>query len=383
MTKSPPEEIRILHLRDSPWVCGPGRTILETGVTIDRSRFRYIVGALTSDAERSGELYEEAVRRQIPAYRIHETSRLDRGALREILRIIDLEKVDILHTHELRSDILGYICARRQHIAVISTLHGWIRNDLKNRAFVWLDKQLVRHFDHIIAVSELIAEEMRGHGTPEERLSVVNNAIVLDRLTPDPSDRSFREEIGATDGTLVIAKIGRLSREKGHPDLFAALKEVVAVHPDCKLALVGIGPDKETLKARARSYGLEQKIHFTGYRQDMERIYNGANLVVQSSLTEGMPNVVIESLLMKKPVIATSVGGTPEIIRDGANGILVRPGHPEELARAIILFTREPQKFHGMVEEGRKTIVEQFSFDNRSRRLEQIYLKVMNRRARP
>jgi glycosyltransferase involved in cell wall biosynthesis len=147
--------------------------------------------------------------------------------------------------------------------------------------------------------------------------------------------------------------------------------------------LVGIGPEHDALQDRVRSLGLEQHVHFAGFRQDMERIYNGVDVVVQSSLTEGMPNVVIESLLMQKPVIATDVGGTSQIIRDGANGTLVRPGHPEELARALILFMREPHRFLGMVEVGRKTIIEQFGFDTRSRRLEQIYLKVMNLRARP
>jgi glycosyltransferase involved in cell wall biosynthesis len=380
MTKSPPEQIRVLHLRDSPWVCGPGRTILETGVTIDRSRFRYIVGALTSGSERGAELYEEAVRRGIPAYGIRESKRFDVAAVREILRIIDLERVDILHTHELRSDILGYICSRMRRVPIITTLHGWIRNDLKSKAAVWLDKQLVRRFDHIIAVSERIAEEMRGDGLPQERLSVLNNAIVLDRIAPDPSERSFRDEIGASDGTAVIAKIGRLSREKAHSDLLQALQQVVELHPDCKLVLVGVGPDRDSLQDQARSLGLEGHVHFLGFRQDMERIYNGVDLVVQSSLTEGMPNVVIESLLMRKPVIATDVGGTSEIIRDGSNGLLVRPGRPNELARAITMFLSQPQRFRAMAENGRKTILERFGFDRRSRLLEEIYAGVMEGR---
>lgn len=365
--------INVLHLRDSPWIDGPGRTILETGSTIDRESFRYIIGTFVGEGAGNDALYLEARRREIPAHAIRERRRLDPGVLSRILKIVDQEKVDIIHAHEVRSDLLGLICARARGLPAVTTLHGWIRNDARGHALVFLDKLFLLRFDHVVTVSSALAEEVMDFGLDSSRVTVVHNAIVPDRLKPDRADRRLRRDLDLADDEILIGKIGRLSPEKGLPGLLAAMREVRRAGYPARLAIAGIGPEEEATRTLVSELGLGNAVHFLGYQQDMQPVYNSLDLVVQASLTEGMPNVIIEALLMGLPVVATDVGGTREVLEGGKHGILVPPGRPEALAEAIVGFCRNPGETIERARNGRRFIREFFGFEARTRKMEALY----------
>jgi len=365
--------INVLHLRDSPWVDGPGRTILETGSTIDRGSFRYIIGTFLGEGIENNALFEEAQRREIPVHAIRERRRFDPGVLSRILNIVDREKVDIIHTHEVRSDLLGLICARARGLPVVATLHGWIRNDTRGKVLVFLDQLCLPRFDHVVAVSSVLADEVLQFGLDPSRLTVIHNAIVLDRLKPDPNDRGLRQELHVADDEILIGKIGRLSPEKGIPDLLSAIREVRRAGHPARLALVGVGPEEESVRVLVADLGLDSAVHFLGYRKEMQAVYNSLDLVVQASHTEGMPNVIIEAMLIGVPVVATDVGGTREVLDGGKSGILVPAGKPAALAEAIARFCGNPQEQTLRTRCGREFIRERFGFEARTRKMEALY----------
>lgn len=373
--------INILHLRDSPWVDGPGRTIIETGVRIDPSKFGYHIGAFCKKNVENIIFINLAKQRNLKVYPIRESGRIDPKVFPEITKIIDKENIDIIHTHEVRSDMVGLICSAYKRIPVIATLHGWIENNVKGRLYTGIDKRMLRYFDAIIAVSEKMKREVSELGINKDKIHVLHNALVLENYKRDFSQRQFRSELGITDEDLLVANIGRLSPEKGQSDFIYAANDTLKKTQNIKFVLIGIGPDRDKLVKLVNDLGLQKHVIFAGYKQNMEKLYGSIDLIVQSSHTEGLPNVVLEAMAMGVPVIATNVGGTAEIIQNGQTGILVLPGKPHAIAEHIIRFRRNPEDYINMTKNGIDIIQKYFDISVRTKKLEVIYETIMDMRA--
>jgi glycosyltransferase involved in cell wall biosynthesis len=373
------QKTNILHLRDSPWVCGPGRTILESGVRINPERYGYFVGAFCRKGSSEFPLVQGALDRNLNVFPIYESHSYDPTILLQIRRIVQMEKIDIIHTHEVRSDAVGLTCAKLCRIPVVTTLHGWIANNIKGRVLTRLDKSVLRFFDHVIAVSDKIREAALLSGVKEDRVSVLHNALIIEDYCPNRKNREFRKEISVSDKCLLIGNIGRLSPEKGQADFIKAASLVLKERKDVKFVLIGKGDDEVGLKELTQELEITHEVIFAGYRDDMQNIYNSLDLVVQSSYTEGMPNVILESLAMEVPVIASDVGGTAEVVDNNETGLLMPPGKPEEIAEKILLFIHDRNMFGEMAKKGRRHVEANFNFDARTKKLSFIYDRVCPR----
>ena len=371
MTKE--NRINILHLRDSPWVDGPGRTILESASRINSEKYGYFIGAFCNKDSKGNPFIDTAVGRKLKVFRIDESHSLDWTILSQIKHLIVREKVDIIHTHEVRSDLFGLVAGKLAGVPVMTTLHGWIENGLKGKLFTRIDKGILRLFDHVIAVSEKMKDEVLRFSVKPEKVSVLHNALVIENFSRNSEDRSFREEIGVNGETLLVGNIGRLSPEKGQADFIRSAAKVISRHEDARFVLIGKGDDKPHLEALSRSLGLDEKVLFLGYRSDMVQVYNSLDIVVQTSYTEGMPNVVLEALAMEVPVIATDVGGTSEVIKNNHTGVLVGPGKTEIIAENILNFINTRDVFTKMARNGRRRVVKHFNFDERTKKLSELY----------
>ena len=369
----PQQKINILHLRDSPWVDGPGRTILETASLIDTTKYNYIIGAFGCPDGTSSPLVEAATSRSLKVFPIKEKKSFDLNIIRQILKYIDKNNIHILHSHETRSDLLGLICAKKKNILLATTLHGWIVNDFKSKMLTCLDKIILHFFDMVIVVSKRMKQQVMKFKIPEKKIHVLRNSLLVDQYIPDSEDKAFRKEFNIPPGTVLIGNIGRLSPEKGQVDFILAANEILKKNYNVKFVLIGIGPDQEKLQKLTQENSISDSVIFTGYRSDMQSIYNSLDLVIQSSYTEGMPNVVLESLLMEVPVIATDVGGTSEAIINEKTGILIVPKNTAEIKRQINLFLKNQNKFRMMAVRGRHLVKEKFNFHDRTKKLSLIY----------
>lgn len=374
--------ITVLDLRDSPWVDGPGRTILDCAETIDTSRVRIIIGAFDGGSPDRRAYEEEARRRGLEVARIRERRSVDPGVFRQVFDICRSTRADVIHAHDLRSNVVGYVCARRMGLAFVSTAHGWIANNFKGRIQVALDKVIMRQADHIISVSEETRSRLGTWASPE-RCTVIPNAVRAERYLPRRGPGAFRASHGVADDELLIANIGRLSPEKGQAAFLAAALEIVRWHRNIQFVLFGLGPDQVELERFVTRNGLGPHVIFAGYRSDMDVIYNELDLVVQSSTTEGMPNVVIEALLMEVPIIATDVGGTREVLNHGLTGVLIDPGEHDTLVASIEGFVADRNKFVKMAREGRRDMLLRFDHARRVERLADIYERVLRARRGP
>lgn len=369
----------ILDLRDSPWVDGPGRTILDCAESLQQMGCRFVIGTFANAHGEESVYAAEARRRNLEVLILRESGQFDWRVFAQLLRAMKAIKVDIVHTHDLRSNVIGLLCARWHSKPVITTVHGWIANTTKRRVYRALDKMLLRFFDAIVAVSNRTKELIEKAWIAESRITVINNALKIEQYIPDKSDQSYRTELGVDGKTLLIANIGRLSPEKGHLEFLQAGKELLPKHPRIKFILIGVGPEQALLESFVSDNGMAKNVVFAGFRNDMKRIYNSLDLVVQSSYTEGMPNVVLESLLMNVPVIASDVGGTAEIIEHGKTGVLILPGQPAELAREIASFVANPVRHKTMARLGREVVIDRFNHQKRVEEFAALYSQLMAR----
>jgi glycosyltransferase involved in cell wall biosynthesis len=370
--------IRVLHLRDSPWVDGPGRTILETGSHLDRARVEYHIGVLVAQREGEHPLVDAARQRGISVTPITDRGPLDDQLLGPILALIDGLQIDILHTSEFRSNLIAQLIKRkRPKLRMVATAHGWIANTLRRRVTRFLDKMMFRRFDHVILVSEATRSLVPRWWLSDSRATVLRNALVLKSYGSDIVNKP-RRPIDPQQAVLV--NVGRMSPEKGQEMLLQAMHALTPRWPQLRLKFAGIGPLEQHLRAVARTLGLEDRVEFVGYVKDMPRLYADIDLVVQSSFTEGLPNVILEAAYLRVPIVATAVGGTAEVISHRESGWLIQP-KLEQLVDGIAEFLTNPQEFTRMAERAHQGIVQHYSFDVRTDKLTQVYERLMGRKS--
>lgn len=372
-------KIIILDLRDSPWVDGPGRTTLETASRIDHARYHIIVAGFTGGNQNNDEYTREAERRGHEVARLRERGALDPGVVKQVLKLIDQHAVDIIHTHEFRSNVIGLFCARRRRLPIVTTCHGWIANSAKGKLRVILDRLTLYFFDYIIVVSKKLQSQLLKQGIRRHRVSALSNAVAFENFGGTVNGKQFRDELGVPPETVLVANIGRLSPEKGPAEFVQAAKIVLQQFATIRFLLIGVGPERAKLEQLVNESGSADKFVFCGYRADMPEIYPSLDLIVQSSFTEGMPNVILEAATMEVPVIATRVGGTSEIIEHGVSGILVQPGETEELAAAMLNFLRDRRKHLDMARTASQTVRLRFSYESRTETLRSIYDSLVKR----
>ena len=370
------EPLRILDLRDSPWVDGPGRTVLETAERVNSDRFTIIVGGFYSGDPSENVYLREARSRSLEVCPIPDAHAYDMRIVKTVAESVRRLDIQVIHTHDFRSSAAGYFATRQASLPLVTTCHGWITNSAKGHIYKQLDIQLLRRFDTVITVSDKMRKYLESRGFRDDKLRTIRNTLVTEEYVVDKTDSGFRDELSIPKSTKLIANIGRLSPEKGQDLLIDAASVVLRDRHDIVLVFVGIGSEEERLKAKAAALGMTERVRFVGYRTDMKRIYNSVDLVVQSSLTEGMPNVILEALLMETPVIATNVGGTSEIVEHGVSGYLIEAGVPSQISSAINDFLQREQDHRKMAKRGSQKVRAEFDSSHRVQLLESVYSSV-------
>lgn len=369
--------IKVLHLRDTYEIGGPGKTMLETFRAIDATRFDLHLGVFQTRYEAGDTPFTVAAKSLgMPVHYLRGYNQYDPRVVRGVVELVKSEQFDLVHAHEVKSDVITYLASKLHRMPIMTTLHGWIGNRRKDRLLIALDKRVLRAFDCVIAVSGKIRDELVAGGVPKDVVRLLHNAIVVDKYRRTGQEGLLTSLIGKPVEHPVITTIGRLSPEKGQADLIEALAILAREGQAFSAIFVGDGPDRERLESRVLELGLEETIHFPGYLSQPERILEETDLMVLPSHTEGLPNAALEALVMEVPVLATRVGGTPEVVTDGATGRLVPPHEPQSLAADIREFLADPGPWKKMATRGRAMVEAQFDFRVRTRRLEAIYLEL-------
>lgn len=287
---------------------------------------------------------------------------------------------DIVNSHLFRSTLVAAPLAKRLGVPrVVETYHGreaWRRGAIKGSFGV--DRAVARWVDRVIAVSEAAREFLvRTKGIPAAKVVVVPNGRDLSIFKPGGDREAIRRELGLGPHTPVIGIIGRLEEQKGHVFALDGLSMVVSEFPEARLLVVGEGSLRGRLEAHARSARLAAHVLFTGFRRDVPRLIDAMDVVALPSLYEGMPLTAIEASAMAKPIVATAVDGTAEVVQDGTTGLLVPPGDPVALAEAIRVILRNSTRAKEMGEAGRRWVRARFDLDRQVEATARRYREVL------
>lgn len=269
----------------------------------------------------------------------------------ETLRLIRTLAVDVVHCHGYRADVVDAGAARAEGVATVSTVHGFTGGGWKNAVYEWLQFRALRRMDRVIAVSAPLVTLLRGRGIASDRIVLLPNAYE----PPDPplSRAEARRTLGLDPEATVVGWIGRMSHEKG-VDVFVD----AAVRSDdadwCWLA-IGDGPDRSA--ALAASAPLGRRAVLPGLVPNAGRSIRACDVLVLSSRTEGTPIVALEAMAAGVPVVATAVGGVPDLLDSGA-GVLVEPENPAALLEAIRAVVESSDEERGSVVQAARSRVE-------------------------
>jgi len=369
--------IRVLHLRDSPWVDGPGRTILETAARIDRSHIDYTIAPLVPDDGGQHPLVVAARNRGVPVEPVQDTGPLAL-LVERVIDLVDRLGIEVLHSSEFRTNLVALRCRRRRPaLKLVSTAHGWIANDARGKVKTFLDRLLLRRFDRVILVSHATRKRLPRWWVPDERVRVIHNALMLDSYGKET--RVSARQAPRPGEPIAILAAGRLSSEKGLDLLLRAIAALIPRYPNLVLTIAGTGPEEGALRRLGAELGLTHKVRYAGYIADMPTLYHQSDLVVQGSVTEGLPNVMLEAAYLGVPVVATDVGGTREVIEHGVSGWLVPGGSAEALADGIKRYLEDPAEFIAMAARGRRHVEQHFSIDARTQKQVTLYQELMGK----
>jgi glycosyltransferase involved in cell wall biosynthesis len=274
---------------------------------------------------------------------------------RELARILQGLRPDVVHTHGYRADLQAGSVARKMAIPIVSTVHGFTGGDFRMRLYEWLQERSLRRFDGVIAVSRPLYDRLRLKGMPDARLHRIPNAwepsgTLLSR-------EQARRELGLVPEAFVVGWAGRLSGEKGADVLIDALAQLRDDAVSC--CVIGEGPERASLEARVASLSLAQRVRWAGARPAAGLLFRAFDALVLSSRTEGTPIVLFEAMGAGVPIVATRVGGVPDVVGPD-EAWLVEPDAPEPLAGALAELRTQPALAASRVARSQRRLEREF-----------------------
>jgi glycosyltransferase involved in cell wall biosynthesis len=376
--------IRLLELRNTyKWGGGPDKTILLSAARHDPSRVSTIVAYVRDARDREFNIADQARALGLTFYEIEEHSKFDVGVLRTIRDIIIHHDINLIHSHDYKSDLFAYLVRwflRHRHVCLLSTAHGWALLSARGEIYRRLDQFLLRRFDHVLTVSHATKHELVSAGISPASISVLHNAIDPEAWSPLEEQSVLREDMISEPRFPVVGYVGRITPEKDlHTWLYSAAL-VVQQFPHSNFMLVGDGKDKtllNDLQRLAGTLGIAEQVTFHGYQQSLRPFYANFDLFLLTSVTEGLSNSLLEAMAMALPTVVTRVGGNEELVIDGHTGYILPPGDVQGIAQAIITLAQNKQLRRDMGRASRKRIEREFSFDHRIQHIESLYEHLM------
>ena len=368
-----------MHLRDSSGIFGAERVILTLAKKIDPSKVKIGLLCLRRKDGRSQRLIDAARQAGIDVFPVDVSGRFDLGALWEMRSILQSQKVDLIHTHDFKSDFYGLGASAGTRIARVATAHGSTRDSvLKKLYLLFTEKGTYRFFHRVIAVSQELHSYLRSCGLPSWKIETIQNGIDFSLLNATaPGNEAPLPDL---NGRCVFSVIGRLFPDKGHRFFLEAFSRVYRTHPRAAAMIIGDGPERQAILDKIGQLKLEGAVHLCGVRANMAEAYAHTHCLVIPSLTEGLPYVLLEAMGKQVPVIASGVGDIPLLIKQGATGYLATPGDVEDLEQKMIAFLEHPAQNAQMAVNACNLVTEKYSAIQMAAKTEALYRRLTEKK---
>jgi glycosyltransferase involved in cell wall biosynthesis len=370
--------LRLLAVIEARTLTGPARNLIEFAQLATAHGVETSVATFTR-AEDSNLFVETARRHSIPVFAIPERGRFDRIVIQALIELASIVQPDVIQTHAVKSHFLARLAGLSDDARWVAFHHGYTWPDWRARMYNQLDRWSLRAAVKVLTVTERFRSQLQARGVPAERIEIVHNAIRADwaeEAQKPGKAAALRAQMNIAPDRAVLLSVGRLSREKDHLTLLRALNRLRFRFP-LHLVIVGEGPERPRIEAKIARLKLAANVTLTGQRSSAEPYYGIANLAVLSSRSEGSPNALLEAMAAGVPLVATSVGGVPEIATHGETALLVKPGDARALADSMGRLLEDPRLCSGLAARARQLVREQYAPQERTRRLVEIYRGVM------
>ncbi|MBL7199911.1 MAG: glycosyltransferase [Anaerolineae bacterium] len=365
---------RVCYLITELNVGGAEKVVLRLATLLPEDRYDVLVACLYDP----GPVADEIRAAGVPVVDLSMRNKVDLRAVFRLYELLRSRNIQILHAHMFHANLLAAVVGRIANVPVVIATRHTV--EMGGAAREWVNCVTVALCDAMVVVSNQVHElQLRQPWIDPTKLVVIPNGVPVETATccSPESTQALRQEWGIDADVLVVGTVARLGPEKGHAYLLEAAAEVLKQVLQTRLLLVGDGPMRSQLEGRAKALGVADSIVFAGLRHDVPTILSLFDLFVLPSLWEGLPMAVLEAMAAGLPVVATAVGGTPEVVVDGVTGLLVPPGDPDALAEAIFRLLRDPDLRQRMGQAGRERVVERFSAERMVERTEQLYEQLL------
>ena len=381
--------VRVLRVIARLNIGGPAIHVVNLNAHLDLARYKSL---LVTGTENPGEgsMLDYALAHGVEPVVIPEIvgeasfRRRDVVALRKLYRLIRGFRPHIVHTHTAKAGFIGRLAARLAGVpVVVHTYHGHVLYGYYSPLRSWLLRRmewgLARVSDRLIAVSEQVKNDLVRYGVaPAAKIAVVPLGFELTPfLTSERFKGAFKEELGLDSSTKLVGIVGRIFPIKNHRLFLDTAARLARKDEHVHFVVVGDGILRPEMERYARELGLGSRVHFTGWRRDLPRIYASLDVLVISSDNEGTPVSAIEAMASEVPVVATRVGGLPDLIIDGVTGYLVPPRDPDALAAAVARILQDSQTAARLGTAAREHVRERYVLERLIADVDQLYQELL------
>jgi glycosyltransferase involved in cell wall biosynthesis len=324
----------------------------------------------------------------VPSLRRETDFAADARAVRALGKLMRRHRPDIVHTHTTTAGGLGRIAARRAKVPItVHTFHGHVLSGYlsgpQTRALAAAERFLARRTDVLISVSEQVRDNLLslGIGRPSQWRVVPLGLELRDLLSGPAPAAEARRALGLPGEAPLVGIVGRLAGIKDHRTFLAMAASVAGRHPEAHFVVAGDGALRAAVESSAKET-LGDRVHFLGWVTDLPALYGALDVVVLTSRNEGTPVALIEAGAAGRPVVATAVGGVPEVVRDGTTGFLRPAGDADGLAAKVGMLLEQPETARAMGEAGRERVRSRYSAERLVEDLTCLYREILERRNR-
>jgi len=364
-----PQAVRVVEVLATGTNGGAQEHLYNLLTRIDRDRYDVSVVSLSP-----GSAVRKLQREGIPVTVIDDPD--DAIAVGALAAHLALVRPDVIHNHMYRAELvgtraaiaLGLIGDRRPY--VVSTVHSSRVRAAEDREQL---RRLTPHMDQLIAVSHAMEQKIVDEGRATAPVRLIYNGVDIERYEHQEPGHTLRDEYGMEPGSRIVGVVARLEPEKGHPTLLEAWPLVLQQVPDAYLLVVGEGSRRAELEQLARELRVAHRVVFTGRREDMPAVTAAFDVAVLPSYREAQGLTILEAMALSRPVVASNVGGIPEVIEDGVTGLLVPPHDAEALAAAIVRLLTDHAYADTIARAGHDLVHDRFCIELMVKEIEAIY----------
>jgi glycosyltransferase involved in cell wall biosynthesis len=371
------KKYNILLLNETSGPGGAETVLFNIVKNLDRSQYSPRVVLF-----RQGWFYHFLVENGIATDVIESRRSWDLRFLLSLIKYCRLNKIDLIHAHLPGGNLYGSVVGKILGLPVICTFHNEYAMPGASRRFDGVKNFLIRNLaSKLVMVAEYMKQEYLDNAKfPSDKIITIYNGV-SDEEPKEPFDIiAFKTEIDFCEGDLLIANVANFRPPKGHLVLIEAAYEVCQAIPKAKFLLIGEEGDGKIIGEileRIGKHNLQDRIKLLGFRNDISQILRNIDIFLLASISEGLPMSVVEAMRASRPVVATNVGGLPEVVKSGVTGFLANPGDHHDLAEKLITLLKDQKLRKEMAEKGREVAISMFSLDEMISKYQALYKRLL------